>query len=159
MNKFSIATCIVTEAVHNSLQCIPGKNATIVLKFSRLFLCLPTCISLCLRICLFVYMYRPLSICLSVFLSLSFSISLSSWYKAAANTNILVVVIFTWLLRKHKCLLVSNQAADGFKSSPRDLVMRILKNTFQRALAHRLGVDPGSPDNETTALPTELSCI
>ena len=36
-----------------------------------------------------------------------------------------VVVIFTWLLRKHKCLLVSNQTADGFRSSPRDLVMRI----------------------------------
>ena len=32
---------------------------------------------------------------------------------------------FTWLLRKHKCLLESNQTADGFRSSPRDLVMRI----------------------------------
>ena len=32
----------------------------------------------------------------------------------------------TWLLRKHKCLLlVSNQTADGFRSSPMDLVMRI----------------------------------
>ena len=32
-----------------------------------------------------------------------------------------VVDYFTWLLRKHKCLLVSN----AFRSSPRDLVMRI----------------------------------
>ena len=28
---------------------------------------------------------------------------------------------------------------------------------YQRALAHRLGFEPGSPDYETTALPTELS--
>ena len=28
---------------------------------------------------------------------------------------------------------------------------------YQRALAHRLGFEPGSPDYETTALPTGLS--
>ena len=33
---------------------------------------------------------------------------------------------FTWLLRKHKCFLVSNQTADGFRSSLSDLVMRII---------------------------------
>ena len=32
---------------------------------------------------------------------------------------------FTWLLRKHKCLLVSNQRTDGFRSSLKALVMRI----------------------------------
>ena len=32
---------------------------------------------------------------------------------------------FTGQLKKHKFLLVSNQKTDGFRSSPRDLVMRI----------------------------------
>ena len=32
---------------------------------------------------------------------------------------------FIWLLKKHKCLLVSNQRTDGCRSSPRDLVIRI----------------------------------
>ena len=32
---------------------------------------------------------------------------------------------FTWLLRKHQCLLVINHRTDGFRSFPRDLIMRI----------------------------------
>ena len=32
---------------------------------------------------------------------------------------------FTRLLRKHKCLLVSNQRTEGFRSSQRDLLMKI----------------------------------
>ena len=53
-------------------------------------------------------------------------------------------------------LVSSNQKTDGLRSSPRDLVMRI--NALPKGtIAHRLGFEPGSPDNETTALPTELS--
>ena len=45
--------------------------------------------------------------------------------------------------------------ADGFRSSPRDLVMRI--NALPKGTSASPWFEPGSPDYETIALPTELS--